>query len=208
MTYFCLKNRKLFKYIAWLFLITLPAKAYAHGGVVLEEDICVIKIEVFSAHFKIYQPQTSQHQEFCEDIPSTDETVFVMEYEHSSLSETYIEFRIINDVTGLGRFAKLEDVNKIQNLESATVFHQSPKKDPDIFTAIHSFNKAGWYIGIVTANHPGTNKTYTATFPFEVGFSGFGYLPLFISLILLLQIYYLFTTGQLARWIDTWNSQK
>ena len=78
----------------------------------------------------------------------------------------------------------------------------------DIFTAIHQFEEPGWFIGIVTATHPELNKTYTAMFPFEVGFSGFGYLPLFVALITFLQIYYLFTTGQLTRWKDKWKSLK
>ena len=95
-------------------MIALPTKIYAHGGVVLEEDICVIKIEIFSAHFRIYQPKARQHQEFCEDIPEVDETVFVMEYEHSSLSQTPIEFRIIKDVTELGRYAKMKNVEEIK----------------------------------------------------------------------------------------------
>ncbi len=189
-------------------MIALPTKIYAHGGVVLEEDICVIKIEIFSAHFRIYQPKARQHQEFCEDIPEVDETVFVMEYEHSSLSQTPIEFRIIKDVTELGRYAKMKNVEEIKNLDSVTVFYQPPKLDPDIFTAIHQFEEPGWFIGIVTATHPELNKTYTAMFPFEVGFSGFGYLPLFVALITFLQIYYLFTTGQLTRWKDKWKSLK
>lgn len=181
-------------------------KANAHGGVVLEEDLCVIKIEVFSAHFKIYQPQVRQHQEFCEDLPEVAETVFVMEYAHSSLREASIEFRIIRDITGLRRFAKMENIKQINDLESATVFYQAPSLDPDIFTAVYQFDKPGWFIGIVTARHPELNKTYTAMFPFEVGFSGFGYLPLFAALITLIQIYYLFTTGQLARWKEKWKS--
>jgi hypothetical protein len=33
----------------------------AHGGVVEEADVCVIKISYLKAHFKIYQPRTNGH---------------------------------------------------------------------------------------------------------------------------------------------------
>lgn len=176
----------------------------AHGGVILEEDLCVIQIEVFRAHFKVYQPRVREHEEFCEDLPEVAETVFVMEYAHSSLAEVPIEFRIIRDVTGLERFARMEDVRQIEDLDAATVFYQPPVLDPDVFTVVHRFDEPGWFIGIVTAEHPTLGKTYAAMFPFEVGFSGFGYLPLFAALIVLAQLYYLFATGQLARWRERW----
>ena len=184
--------------------IAAAPEVEAHGGVVLEEDICVIQIEVFRAHFKVYQPRVRQHEEFCEDLPEVDETVFVMEYAHSSLAESPIDFRIIKDVTGLERFARLEDVQQIEDLDAATVFYQAPVVDPDVFTVVHRFEEPGWFIGIVTAEHPTLGKTYTAMFPFEVGFSGFGYLPIFAGLIILAQLYYLFTTGLLSRWRNRW----
>ncbi len=61
--------------------------AFGHGGVVLEEDLCVINIGYLQAHFNIYVPQEHQRQEFCEDIPSTGESLFVMEYLHPGLDE-------------------------------------------------------------------------------------------------------------------------
>ena len=206
MVYSPQKRQNIFYYLTLCWMACACMKASAHGGVVLEEDLCVIKIEVFSAHFKIYQPQVRQHQEFCEDLPEVAETVFVMEYAHSSLREASIEFRIIRDITGLGRFAKMENIKQIKDLESATVFYQAPSLDPDIFTAVYQFDEPGWFIGIVTAQHPGLGKTYAAMFPFEVGFAGFGYLPLFGALIIFIQIYYLFTNGQLARWKEKWNA--
>ena len=181
-----------------------PSRTAAHGGVYLEEDLCVIQIEVFEAHFKVYQPRVRQHEEFCEDLPEVDETVFVLEYANSPLAQAPIDFRIIKDVTGLGRFARLEDVERIEDLDAATVFYGPPVIDPDVFTVVHHFDEPGWFIGIVTAKHPTLGKTYTAVFPFEVGFTGLGYLPLFGGLIILAQLGYWLMTGQLTRWRERW----
>ena len=43
-----------------LFVSYTPQQSYAHGGVFLEEDVCVIEVGFFRAHFTIYQPQTQQ----------------------------------------------------------------------------------------------------------------------------------------------------
>ena len=55
-------------------------QAFAHGGVVEEDDLCVIKVSYLRGHFKIYQPLIDGHKEYCEDLPNATESVFVMEY--------------------------------------------------------------------------------------------------------------------------------
>ena len=62
-----------------------PGDVAAHGSVTPEDDICIIRIGYYRAHFKIYLPRTREHKEYCEDIPGTGEAIFVMEYEHSGL---------------------------------------------------------------------------------------------------------------------------
>ena len=176
--------------------------AQAHGGVVDEGDLCVIKVNYLRAHFKIYQPRVTGHEQFCEDLPVASESVFVMEYLHDSLSTMPIEFRIIRDVTGKGRFARLEDVENIDDIESATVFYQPPILEPDVYTVIHEFVEEGDFIGIVSARNLETGKVYAAVFPFEVGFTGWGYWPLFVGLLVLLQIQYLTMRGRLRRWFS------
>ena len=173
--------------------------AVAHGGVVQEEDLCVIKVNFLRAHFKIYQPRVSGHKQFCEDLPDASESVFVMEYEHSALENMLIDFRIIRDVTGKGRFARMEDIHRIDDLDGVTVFYQTATIEPDVFTVMHDFAEEGEFVGIVTATQPDTNKVYAAVFPFEVGFSGIGYWPLFILLLLLVQFQYLLMSGRLKR---------
>jgi hypothetical protein len=181
-------------------LAAVVNQAWAHGGVAVVEDMCAIQIGFFKAHFKAYQPGKHQHQEFCEDLPDAAETVFAMEYLHGDLGTAPIEFRIIKDQTGHGAFASLEDVEKIPDLDAATVLYRPPTIRPDVFTVVYDFTEPGWYIGIVKVKHPTLNKVYTAVFPFKVGFTGFGPLPWLAGLAVLAQLGYWLSSGHLARW--------
>lgn len=178
----------------------LPRDSIAHGGVVEEDDLCVIKVNYLSAHFKIYQPGVAGHKQYCEDLPVAAESVFVMEYQHQLLSNMPVDFRIIRDVTGKGRFARIEDVDAIDAIDSATIFYQPPIIEPDVYLVNYEFEEEGDFIGIVSAKHPSSGKIYAAVFPFEVGFSGLGYWPFFIGLLVLIQLQYLFMSGRLKAW--------
>jgi hypothetical protein len=181
-------------------LLALQSQAFAHGGVVEENDICVIKVNYLRAHFKIYQPRVSGHEQFCEDLPAAAESVFVMEFMHDALQTMPIDFRIVRDVTGKGRFARMEDIEEIDDLDAATVFYRSASLEPDIYSVVHTFENEGDFIGIVSATNTDTGEVYAAVFPFEVGFTGWGYWPLFIGLLVLIQIQYLAMSGRLKRW--------
>ena len=185
-----------------LFLIcTLSAPALlAHGSVTPEGDLCIIRIGFYTAHFKVFQPQSSRDREYCEDLPNTGESVFVMDYVHKGLADVPIEFRIIRDATGLGRFAKLDDVLALGDLAPLTVFHQSPVREPGVFTVLHTFPENGAFLGIVSVRHPETSELYQAVFPFSVGFQGWGLLPLFVLLVIAAQLGYWVSTGGFARW--------
>lgn len=187
----------------WLVLAALCwcLRAAAHGGVFFEEDLCVIQIDFFQAHFTIYQPQTRANTEYCEDVPDVTETVFVMDYLHDSLKEMPVDFRIIRDTDDLGRYARWEDIERIENLDADTVFYQPPVRRYDaVFTVEHTFEQSGNYIGIVTTKHPTEDKTYRAIFPFEVGSTGFGYVPLFVGLAIFVQLNYWLMNGGYTRW--------
>ena len=178
-------NSSLFSIILVGGLLALPAAtAQAGGGLVLEGDVCIIRIDFYSAHFTAYQPNTSGNTQFCKELPDIGETIFVLDYLHQSLKEVPVEFRIIRDVTGLGRYVKLEQVEAIEDIEQQTVFHQPPVIRPDAsFKIEHDFKEKGAYIGIVSAGHPTNDRIYTAVFPFEVGVSNYGYLfPLMLLL--------------------------
>jgi hypothetical protein len=111
-----------------------------------------------------------------------------------------IDFRIIRDVTGKGRFARTEDIDQIQNLDGATIYYQPPAVEPYVYSVNYGFKEEGAFIGIVSAKHPVTGKVYSAVFPFEVGFTGLGYWPFFVGLLMLIQLQYLLMSGKLKRW--------
>jgi len=193
---------RLIKSSLWLLALLLSAwlQAHAHGSVEAG-DICEIKIGFYSAHFAIYQPQTKQHEEYCEDLPDVTESVFVIEYLHDVMREVPVDFRIIVDTENRGRFVNWDDIEQIGDLDPDTVFYQSPLIRQDgVFLVHHEFVASGDYIGIVTTSHPTMDKTYTAVFPFHVGESEWGYVPLFIGIALFLQLNYWLMTGGLGRW--------
>lgn len=157
----------------------------------IEADQCIIQFGFYKAHFTVYQPMTSRDREFCEDLPDAGRTIFGLYYLHNSLAQVPVDFRIIRDITGLGRFVKWSDLEKIDNLESYSVFYQTPAlRSEGVLMVEHEFDQAGNYIGIVTARHPTSDKIYRAVFPFEVG-SGksyyYGLIALAISGLVLLR---------------------
>jgi hypothetical protein len=170
-----------------LLMILTPAGSWAGGGLVIESDVCIIWIDFYSTHFTAYQPASSGNEQFCQDLPSTGETIFVLDYLHQSLKDVPVDFRIIRDVTGQGRFVKTKHVEALKDIEQHTVFYQPPVVRPDASLKIeHEFSKPGSYVGIVSAGHPTNDMTYTAVFPFDVGMSRRGYLvPLLIILAVL-----------------------
>ncbi len=190
-----------------LFLDAADQAVLAHGGVVLEDDLCVINIGYLRAHFKIYLPQQRQRQEFCEDIPSTGESLFVMEYLHPGLDDSTVDFRVIRNVTGLGRFALWEDVAEIDNLDEVTELYHAPAVVPGAYSVTHRFDDPGQYIGVVTVVPKGADAPYTAVFPFRVGFGGFGVWPFILVVIAALQLHLLYAGGRLQRWWNRFNGQ-
>jgi len=156
-----------------LLLLFPTAEIFAGGGLVLEDDVCIIRIDFYSAHFTAYQPDTSGNEQFCQELPNVGKTIFVMDYLHQSLKLVPVDFRIIRDVTGQGRYIKLKHVEQLDNIEQHTVFYQPPVIRPDSsFKIEYEFLEKGAYVIIVSAGHPSTDEIYTAAFPFEVGGSG------------------------------------
>jgi hypothetical protein len=179
----------------------LAQLAHAHGGVAYEEDLCVINIGFLKAHFTIYQPEQHGSEEFCEEIPSIGETVFVMEYQHDFLKQMPVDFRIIRDTQDIGIYARWDDVQAIADIDAVTAFYQAPVIRPDgAFTVNYAFDEAATYIGIVTAQHPDDDRLYNAVFYFQVGGPDYGTLPWFVVLALCLQGGYWVSNGGLKRW--------
>ena len=180
----------------------LPAEPLgAHGGVVAEEDLCIIEIGVFSAHFTVYQPETRSNSEYCEDIPDVGGAIFVLDYLHGSLKEVPVDFRIIKDVKNRTVYANWEDIQSIEDIDSATVFYQPSRIYPAASLSVsYEFKEKGWYTGIVTTRHPTLDRSYQAVFGFHVGPKEWGYWPLMLVLVLVVQTHYWVSNGGYNRW--------
>ncbi len=181
-----------------------PATVSAHGGVVFEEDVCVLKIGFLQAHFTGYQPASRGSEEFCEDLPDVGESVFVIDYLHDFLKEMPVDFRIVSDSQNLGMFARWEDIVNLEDIEHDTVFYYPPTRWSDgVLNVTHEFTTSGGYIGIITAQHPTEDKLYNAVFFFSVGATDYGYLPLFIGFAVLAQLLYWFNKGGFDRFVSS-----
>ena len=169
-----------------VFCLALAQQTMGHGSMTPEGDICILEIGYLKAHFKTYLPRSYGHEQFCEVLPEASEAVFVMEYEHDSLADMLIEFRVIRELTGKREFTREKDIEKIDDLESVTVAYHPPHREPDVFSITHRFEEPGWYVGIITARSLELDETYVAVFPFEVGFTGYRYWPLMAFALLFL----------------------
>ena len=152
-----------------ILLASTIGPATAGGGLILRDDVCIITIGFYEAHFTAYQPETRGSEEFCRDFPDTGKSIFVLDYLHSGLKLVPVDFRIIKDTTGLGQFVRWEDVESMEDIEGVTVFYRPPEVEPDgSYRIEYEFLEAGDYIGMVTAGHPTNNKTYNSVFAFSV----------------------------------------
>ena len=175
-------------------LIFLSANTvHGHGGVLLEDDVCIIKIGFLDAHFTGFKPSETGTKEFCEDLPKVAESVFVIDYLHDFLKEMRVDFRIIKDVEQFGFYANWDDIQTMDDIDSATVFYRRPTVErAGVYSVNYTFTEPGVYIGIVTAKHPDEDKTFRAVFPFQVGTTNWGLIPLFVLLIIAAQFAYLY----------------
>lgn len=157
-------------FLVLLYWLLMTGPSFAGGGVILKDDVCIISIDFYAAHFTAYQPDSSGNKEFCRDLPDLGETIFVLDYLHSSLKEVPVDFRIVKDATGLGQFVRWKDIQAIDDLERNSVFYRPPEVQADgSYRVQHTFSEVGDYIGIVTAGHPSNDQIYNAVFPFSVG---------------------------------------
>ncbi|MBQ0720254.1 MAG: hypothetical protein KBT88_07680 [Gammaproteobacteria bacterium] len=156
--------------LIWVWAACGVSTVLAHGGVSIEDDVCLIKIDRYKAHFTGYLPQERATQEFCEDIPIATESIFVIDYISDELREMELDFRIIRDVNEIGVLATLADLGGEKAIEDATVYYAEPKLyHKGVMNIRHKFTQDGGYIGIVHANHLETGLKYTSVFPFTVG---------------------------------------
>jgi len=124
----------------------------------------------------------------------------VIEYLHAAMKDMPIDFRIITDDQGFDIFANWQDVLSIPDLDAQTVYYRPLAPEPTgVVMADYAFQNAGGCIGIIIAENPVNQNTYNAVFYFEVGNTGFGYVPLFVCLIIGAQLLFFASTGTLRR---------
>lgn len=159
---------------AWLLAAVLfSSSAFAHGGVSVQGNKCIMKIGTYIIYFTGYQPQSSR-EEFCDDIPNTGQMVVALDMQEKELRDMATEIRIIKDLgthTTLNGYPYLTDPELLDTgtLDSKTVFYSAPKKYPTgTLTFEHTFPEAGKFIGIVTVKND-HGQTYVSQFPFSVG---------------------------------------
>jgi hypothetical protein len=143
--------------------------ARAHGGVSLEDDLCVLSLGSYRMHFTGYQPETSGAEEFCEDIPETGTAVIVLDAIDDALRSIPLEVRILKDTRDLGNDAKFEELGDAAAIEAATVARlESAVHATGSSTLQYAFPEAGRFIGLVRAQ-PAVGGEVVAVFPFAVG---------------------------------------
>lgn len=181
----------------------LPLQASGHGSVAAEDDRCIISINFMAAHFTVFQPESTGNEEYCEKVPDVTRSVFIMEYLHGLLSEMRIDFRIVRDINGVGRYASWEDIEAIADLQAATVHYEPSRiEEGGFYQTSYTFDERGSYIGVVTAEHPTEDRQYNAVFWFRVGGRPLGTLPLFLALLVVLQLGYWVSSGGYRRWTE------
>lgn len=146
--------------------------ASAHGGVSVENDVCIMRIGQYRAHFSGYQPEFRATQEFCEDIPEVADAIIVLDFIDNALRGMNVEFSVVADNADLGSRARFEDLGGLDTIRHSALMNVPPAQYPHgTITFKPSFTKAGWYIGVLTATDPQSGAVIHSVFPFKVGVS-------------------------------------
>lgn len=170
-----------------LYLLLISGTAWGHGGVSIEDDMCIMQVGPYRAHFTGYIPDRRATQEFCEDIPDTGRAIFAIDFINDELRRMQVDFRIIRDVNNVGIRATYADLGTKEDIEQATIFYKAPETlSTGTFNVSHTFPEKGHFIGIVTARHPETGKEYISVFPFAVGIFRWGPIVTRVGAILVL----------------------
>ncbi len=139
-------------------VIGAPLSAQAQHFHELDKNFCILKFGPYGMHLTEYQPDISDRQELCGDIPSTGRTVVVLDFIEGELRSLPVEVRVI------------KDTGSEQDLQAITIVHLPAKVYTEGFINFeHNFNQPGKFIGVVTV---GGKEEQVARFPISVGESG------------------------------------
>jgi len=173
-----------------LAMVLSASAAHAHGGVGMVDNRCVLRIGPDIMFFTGYQPQNSR-DEFCDDIPSTGQTIVVLDMQNPELRDMLTEIRIIKDegnhttMNGLPYLTDTE-LGSPQVLDPVTITHLPPKTYPTgTLTFEHTFPETGKFIGIVTVKNA-HGQTWVSQFPFSVGQTVGNSMGIYASLVVVL----------------------
>ncbi|MGR8948377.1 MAG: hypothetical protein ACU84Q_10040 [Gammaproteobacteria bacterium] len=163
----------------------------------MEDDLCIMRIGQYRAHFTGYQPKARASQEFCEDIPELGEAIIVLDFLDIALREMQIDFEVISDPSGKGAKATLEDIRADLDKGSHQIQKVSAAQYPSgSFSVDLSINEPGWYVGVLTATAIDRNTTEISVFPFSVGVRDYSSLIWWLAAIVILSVLFYFLSGR------------
>ena len=140
--------------------LSVASEANAHGGVLVEQGQCIMKIGPDTMTFTGYQPLKSREQ-FCDDIPDVGPTIIVLDAQQDELHDMMLEIRILHNVG---------QTDDNENLEANTEIYVTPKKyRTGTLNFEYNFANEGNFIGLVKASNESGTKEYVSRFPFAVG---------------------------------------
>ncbi|HEY8065043.1 MAG TPA: hypothetical protein VIF40_09990 [Methylosinus sp.] len=175
------KRRSLFT-LTFLFALATAGSAFAHGGVKLEQDECVVTVGPVKVHFIGYQ-RKGEPEEFCDDIARTGPTVIALTaLELGRLPDSYMAQNMAQNQAPASPAVDLRDIaigvrivkdageeKEKADIGAATEFYAPPKIHRNAtMTFEHDFKEAGNYVAIITvADRDG--QEWSSRFPFRVG---------------------------------------
>ena len=168
----------------------LVQTAWAHGGVSIEDDMCVLKAGPYLMHFTGFQPLQSKSEEFCEDIPNVGSAIIVLDYIDKQLRDIAVDFRIIEDRNNIGNTATANDLGSDSDVRDATVYYLPPGlRRTGSLNVEYEFTEPGRFIGIVNVDDLVNDNKYISVFPFGVGYgkgaAGFNPSRLWFTILLI-----------------------
>ena len=171
--------------------------AYAHGGVSLEDDLCIMQIGQYRAHFTGYQPKARASQEFCEDIPELGEAIIVLDFLDAALRGMQIEFQVLSNPSDKGAKTVLEDISVALENESHRILKVDAEKySSGSFSAELLIETPGWYVGVLTATAPERGAVEISVFPFSVGMRDYSGLIAWLVAIVILSVIFYFASAR------------